>query len=333
MNRMIAWFAENRVAANLLMVLIIVAGVLSIPETRKELIPNISLDLVSITVPYPGASPEETEKAICIRVEERIFDLEGISTLTSNAREDLCTVVAEIDSDYDTRELLNDIKSRVDTITTFPKNVEEPLIQEISIRSSVAGVIISGDTDPMTLKHLAENVRDELTALPSITQVDLVNAKPYEISVELSEASLQQFDLTFDEVAQTVRNASLDLPGGMLKTSSGDVMLRTLGQAYWGEQYEQLVIRANPDGSRVTVADVADVIDGFQDVEFEGEFNGKPGILMTVFRVGDQSVLEIAEDIRNYIDQKRDTLPQGIELNIWSDKSEFFKSRMELLTR
>ncbi|TNF33346.1 MAG: efflux RND transporter permease subunit [Gammaproteobacteria bacterium] len=333
MNRIIAWFAENHVAANLLMVLIVVAGLVSIPETRKELIPNISLGMVNITVPYPGATPEEVEQAICIRIEENVFDVEGIRQLTSSATEDACNVVAEIEPGYDTRNVMDDIKSRVDTITNFPKNAEQPIIREITIKSIVASIVVAGDVDERSLKYLAEQVRDDLTALPSITQVELMNARPYEISIELSEGDLHQYDLTFDEVANSVRNASLDLPGGVMKTQAGDVLLRTLGQAYWGDQYENLVLRANTDGSRILLSDVANVIDGFQDAEYRGEFNGKPGIMMAVYRVGDQNILQMAEDIRDYVADKQTQLPQGVAIAVWQDRSEFFKSRMELLTR
>lgn len=333
MNRMIAWFAENRVAANLMMLLIVVAGILSIPETRKELIPNISLDMVSITVPYPGASPEEVERSVCIRVEESIFDIEGIRKLTTRAREDACVTVADIDSNYVTRDVMDDIKSRIDTITSFPKNTEQPLVKEISIRSTVASVVVSGKVDEVTLKHLAEQVRDELTDLPSMTQVELVNARPYEISIELAEFSLKEFGLSFDEVSRTLNQSSLDLPGGLLKTDNGDVVLRTMGQSYWGEQYENITLRANADGSRVLVSDVAHVVDGFQDAEFRGEFNGEPGILITVYRVGEQNILDISDDIRSYINSKRRQLPDTISINIWQDKSSYFKSRMQLLSR
>lgn len=333
MNRMIAWFAENRVAANLMMLLIVVAGFLSIPDTRKELIPNISLDMVSVTVPYPGASPEEVERSVCIRVEESIFDIEGIRKLTTRAREDACVTVADINSNYVTRDVMDDIKSRIDTITTFPKNTEQPLVKEISIRSTVASIVVSGQVDEVTLKHLAEQVRDELTSLPSMTQVELVNARPYEISIELSEFSLKEFGLSFDEVSRALSQSSLDLPGGVMKTNSGDVVLRTLGQSYWGEQYENLAVRANADGTRVLVSDVAHVVDGFQDAEFRGEFNGEPGILITVYRVGEQNILDISDDIRSYIENKRNQLPDNISLNIWQDRSSYFKSRMQLLSR
>ncbi len=333
MNKMIAWFAENRVAANLMMVLVVVAGMLALKDMRKELIPNISLDLVLVTVPYPGAAPEEVERAVCVRVEEKIFDVEGIRKLTSLAHENACVVTAEISPDYEAREVMDDIKSRIDTITNFPKDAEEPIVQERSIRASVADIVVAGDIDELSLKRLAEEVRDELTNLPSITQVDLINARPYEISIEVSEHNLKQYGLTFDEVAQTINQASLDLPGGLLKTDNGEIFLRTMGQVYWGEQYGQLVLRANEDGSEILVSDVARVVDGFTESDFSGELNGKRGILMTVFRVGDQNILQIAEDIHNYIVDKQKSLPPNIELVVWNDRSKHFKSRMSLLTR
>ena len=333
MNKMIAWFAENRVAANLMMVLVVIAGALAMTETRKELIPNISLDLVLITVPYPGAAPDEVERAVCIRVEEKIFDIEGIRKMVAIARENACVVSVEVEPEYNTRDVMEDIKSRIDTITNFPKDAEQPVVQERTIRASVADIVVAGNIDELSLKRLAEEVRDELTNLPSITQVDLVNARPYEISIEVSELNLKQYGLTFDEVAQRINQASLDLPGGLLKTDSGEVHLRTIGQAYWGEQYEKLVLRANQDGSQILVDDVANVVDGFAESEFSGELNGKPGIMMTVFRVGDQNILQIAEDIRDYITMKQATLPPNIELVVWNDRSKLFKSRMTLLTR
>lgn len=333
MNKLIAWFAENQVAANLTMLLIVVAGVLSLQSTRKELIPNISLDKVSVSIVFPGASPKEVETTICVRIEENIFDIEGIRKLTSRASEGLCNVVASIEAAYNAGEIMDEIKSRIDTVSTFPEQAERAQIREISIKSSVASVVVSGDTDEHTLKRIAETVRDELTEIKGITQVELVNARNYELSIELSESSLHEYDLNFDEVTRAVRSASLDLPAGHLKTDSGDVLLRTQAQAYSGDDFEQLTLRANADGSSIKLADVANVVDGFEDVEFRGEFNGKPGLLITVYRVGEQNILKISDSINQYIKTKSPQLPNGIELNIWQDKSSYFKSRMHLLIR
>ncbi len=333
MNNLIAWFAENRVAANLMMVLIVVAGFLSLQDTRKELIPNISLDMVSVNVLYPGASPEEIERSVCVRVEESIFDIEGIRTLVSRASEGVCNVRADVEPGYETREIMDEIKSRVDTISNFPENVERPIIREISIKTSVANVVVAGSTDEQTLKSIAELVRDEITELDGITQVEIVNARNYELNIELSEGRLHEFDLSFDEVAQAVRSASLDLPGGKLKTSSGDVLLRTQSQSYWADDFKDITLRASADGKLLKLEDVARVVDGFEDVEFEGRFNGEPGILITVYRLGEQNILQISDSIKQYIENKNPQLPQGVTLNVWQDKSDYFKSRMNLLTR
>jgi len=333
MNKLISWFAENQVAANLVMLLIVVAGILSLQSTRKELIPNISLDKVNISIAFPGASPKEVETTICVRVEENIFDIEGIRKITSVASEGVCSVTANIESAYNSRDLMDEIKSRIDTISTFPEQAEQPQIREISIKASVASVVVSGDVDERTLKNVAETVRDELTEIDSITQVELINAKKYELSIELSESSLHEYDLNFDEITNAVKSASLDLPAGSLKTSSGDVLLRTQAQAYSGDDFEQLTLRANADGSLVKLADVATIVDGFEDTKFKGEFNGKSSLLITVYRVGEQNILEISDDIKKYIETKSPQLPNGIELNIWQDKSSYFKSRMYLLIR
>lgn len=333
MNKLIAWFAENQVAANLMMVMIVVAGILSLQSTRKELIPNISLDMVTIGVAYPGATPEEIEQSVCVRIEESIFDIEGIRKLTTKAAESICNVTADIEVNYQAREVMDEIKSRIDAISTLPEQAERPLVREISIKSSVASVVVSGAADERTLKNIAEMVRDELTEIKAITQVELVNARDYELSIELSETSLHEYDLSFDEISKAVRSASLDLSAGHLKTTSGDVLLRTQAQAYSGDDFAQLSLRANKDGSNVLLSDVANVVDGFEDVKFNAEFNGQPGLLVTVYRVGEQSVLEISDSIKKYIKNKSPQLPEGVELNIWQDKSEYFKSRMYLLTR
>ena len=162
MNKMIAWFAENRVAANLMMVLVVIAGALAMTQTRKELIPNISLDLVLITVPYPGAAPDEVERAVCVRVEEKIFDIEGIRKMVTIARENACVVSVEVEPEYNTRHVMDDIKSRIDTITNFPKDAEEPVVQERTIRASVADIVVAGDIDELSLKRLAETVWPDL---------------------------------------------------------------------------------------------------------------------------------------------------------------------------
>lgn len=316
-----------------MMLLIVVAGYLSLQDTRKELIPNISLDMISISVAYPGASPEEIEKSVCVRIEEAIFDIEGIRKLTTRASDGACNIVADIEAAYATRNVMDEVRSRIDAITTFPENVERPVIRDISIKSSVAHVIVSGNTDEFTLKEIAESVRDELTELPEITQVEIVNARKFELNIELSEHRMHEYQMSFDEVASAIRNASLDLPAGKIDTHSGDVLLRTEGQAYWASEYQDVVLRAQQDGQQIRLSDVANVVDGFEELSFQGRFNSHPGVLITVYRLGNQNILEISDQVKNYLEEKRARLPEEVSLDIWQDKSDYFKSRMNLLIR
>ena len=333
MKRAVAWFAENSVAANLLMVIILVAGIITISNVKKEIFPEMSLDMISIRVPYLGAAPEEVEEGVCVRIEEAIQGLEGIKKITSTASEGMGSVMVEVLPSHDTRELLDDVKSRVDAIETFPDETEKPVIREMIVRNQVINVAISGEADEITLKRLGEQVRDEITALPGITNVDLATARPYEISIEVSEEALRRHQLTFDDVARAVRNTSLDLPGGSVKTASGEILLRTKGQAYIGEEFARIVLLSRPDGTRLTVGDVATVVDGFAETDQRARFNGQPAVLVQVFRVGDQNAIEVADTVKQYVSQAQARMPQGISLTVWLDYSDFLRSRTELLVR
>jgi len=330
MNGLISWFGENKVAAKLLMVFILVAGALSLPETRKETLPNISLDLITISVAYPGASPEDVENSIINRVESVIYDLEGIRSVSSRAQEHLGVVTADIAYGYDSRELLEDIKSRVEGISSLPTDAERPVINVVSVRNLVARVIVSGAADEVSLKTLAEKIKSDLIALPGISQIELAS-RPFEISIEVSELALRRYGLGFGEVAAAVRKNSLDVPTGVIKTSQGDVSIKATGQAYRGGQFEDIVVRATPDGARVFVGDIAKVDDGFKEGVGNSEFNGKPAIALSVYRVGNQSILEISRALHDYVENPGTFIPHGIKLDIWQDSSSYFKSRMDLL--
>ncbi len=334
MNKLIAWFAANSVAANLLMVFIIIAGILSLPQIRKETFPSVSLDTITISVVYPGASPSEVEQSVCMRIEEAIFDVQGIQEMDSTSNENVCNVSVEVLKGFNIEDLYNDIKTRVDAITSLPLEAEKPNIAANSTRrNTVLSLIIAGPADELSLKNLAEHIRDGLLESPSITQVEMYNVKPYEVSIEVSDRSLRAYNLSFTEVADTLRRASLDLAGGVIKTLGGDVLLRTQGQLRQGDQFASVPLRAKTDGTYVTVGEVANVIDGLQQTDMEGRFNGQPAVLLTVSRVGEQSVLEVSQQVNDYIEKTRPLLPKGISLNIWQDRSKMFKDRLQLLTR
>ncbi|HVR36616.1 MAG TPA: efflux RND transporter permease subunit, partial [Methylomirabilota bacterium] len=288
---------------------------------------------ISVSVLHPGAAPEEVEEGVCVRIEEAIQGLDGIKRIRSTAREGSGTVIVELLPGTDPRSALDDVKARVDAIETFPEEAEKPVIQEIILRSQVISVAVSGHAPEATLKRLGEQVRDEITSLPGVTQAELVVARPYEVSIEVSEESLRRFELTFDEVARAVRRASLDLPGGSLKTDGGEFLLRVKGQAYRAPAFEAIPLRAQADGSRLMLGDVARVVDGFAETDQEARFNGAPAVAVQVFRVGNQNALTLADTVRNYAETAQARMPDGITLTAYQDYSEYLRSRLNLLLR
>jgi multidrug efflux pump subunit AcrB len=329
----IDWFARNGVAANLLMVLIIAGGLVALPQIQQKSFPDINIEVVMITVPYLGAAPEEVEQGVCIRIEEEIQGINGIEKLSSTAAEGACTVGAELMSGYPIDRALSEIKNAVDGISTFPVETEKPIINHYAIKRTALQLALSGPADERTLKLLGERLRDDISALPGVTQVELANARSDEISIEVPEASLRRHGLSFDQVVAAVRRSSLDLPGGAIKTADGEILLRTKGQAYRGGEFERIVVLTRPDGTRLTLGEVASVRDGFEEEDRFARFDGEPAVLITVYRVGDQRVIELVETVKAYVDEARATLPEGISLTVWSDGSRSLRDRLDILVR
>ena len=333
MRGMIDWFARNSVAANLMMAFILVSGALATTNVREESFPEIELDRINVEVPYLGAAPEEVEEAVNVRIEEAIQGIDGIKQIQSTASEGMGSVMIELDLGADARRVVDEVKGNIDAITTFPIETEKPIAREMTMRQQVVDVAISGDVDPFTLKQVAERVRDELTAIPEITQVDIVSAPPYEISIEVSEDDLRRHGMTFDQVAQAVRRSSLDLPGGSVRTERGEILLRTIGQAYRGAEFENLVLWTRADGSRLRLGDVATVVDGFEETDQRARFDVEPAMMVSVFRTGDQSAIELAGLVNEYVDEARSRLPAGISLTVWQDMAEILSSQRSHMLR
>ena len=333
MKNAIEWFARNSVAANLLMVLIMGGGLFLISSIRMEIFPEFSSDIISVSMVYRGAAPEEVEEAVCVRIEEAVQGLDGIKRLTSTASENIGTVSIEVDPSADLRKLLDDVKARVDAITTFPAETEKPIIREITNRRQAINVAISGPADEKTLKTIGERVRDDIAAIPGITQVNLANTRPYEIAIEVSESALRRYGLTFGEIALAVRRFSIDLPGGGIRTQSGEILLRTKGQAYRGDEFESIVLRTRPDGTHLRLGDVATVNDGFAETDQSAQFDAEPTVIVQVYRVGDQNALDITEKVKAYIEEAQARMPDGIKLTVWSDFSRVLRGRLDLMLR
>lgn len=332
MNNMIAWFAQNKVAANLLMILILFAGLFSAQSTKKAILPNINMDVVMITIPYPGASSVAVEEGVVWRVESVLAGISGINTCESFARENAAVVKCVISTGYDAREVKENIKSQVESIDGFPSHVERPVVRLIAFhREPVATIVLSGEADVRSLKGLAESVRNDLLDYAEISQVEISNVPNSEISIEVSELAMQRYGLSFSELAAAIKQQSVNIAAGSIDTDSGSTMVKTVGQAYTAAQYEDLVVRSLPDGGRVLIKDVATVTEGYQAKASVSKFNAKPAVFLYVYRSGNQNILKIASILRSYVKNPGTYLPESISIDISQDISYYFKSRVELL--
>ena len=331
---MISWFARNSVAANLLMVAIAVGGLLALKSAvTLEVFPPSEPRLINVNVSLRGATPEDVELGVAVRVEEAVQDLEGIDQIISRSVEGGTTVSIEVEPDYDPRVLLEDVKSRVDAINTLPIDAERPVISLATRRFDVIEVVIGSEYGERETREFAEQVRDDLLRVDGISQVELEAVRRYEIAIEASQDQLRRFGLTLSDLAQAVRESSLDLSAGNVRTLGGDVLIRSKGQAYTREEFESIVVLTNPDGSIVRVGDVATVLDAFEEESVKTRFDGRVAALIGVSRVGDQSAIEIADKVRAYIDDRQEMLPVGFSLGYWDDNSVVLKNRLGLLTQ
>ena len=333
LNGGIAWLARNPVAANLLMVLIVAAGLLAATEIVDEAFPQADLDVIGIDVPYLGAAPEDVETGVVLRVEEAVQNIEGIRRIQSTANPGSASVRLDLELGADARRVLDEVTTAVQGIRTFPAATEEPIVREPIVRNQVLVIAVSGAVDVAALKSIAEQARDELLTLSEVSQVDVAGVPPYEISIEVSEAALRAYQLTFDDVTHAVRRSSIDIPGGSVRSERGDILLRTIGQAYRGTEYENLVLLARPDGTRLLLGDVATVVDGFAETEQLARFDQAPAVMLYLFRSGGQSTTETSAAVHDYIDRVRPRLPDGIELTIWQDQSLAIDDRLAIMLR
>jgi len=325
----IAWFAANHVAANLLMILIIVAGLISANGIRKETNPVFELNMIQVRVPYLGAAPQEVEEGVVIKIEEAIQDLQGIKRIRSNSFEGSGNVTIEVKQDADLAQVLSDVKTRIDAISTFPALTEKPVIYKQEVNNPVVMVALNGDITPLTRKALGNEVRDELLQLPSVNKVIYFGDRPYEISVQVSERTLREYGLTMSEISQAIKNSSVDLPGGTIKSDGGDILLRTKGQVYTGQEFGALVLRTFPDGTRLTLSDIATINDGFVESEGYGRFNGNPTATLQVVAGAQQNEIETSQAVKDYIAEKSKTLPDGIRMDVWIDLPKYLEGSLD----
>ena len=356
MKSIAKWSIKNTVAVNLIMVFIIVGGLFTVMKMRREMFPQFALDMIVVSVDYPGSSPEEVEEGICIKVEEQIEGIEGIDRIISTAREGNGEVLVELESGSDVQKVLDEIKAEVDRIDTFPDEAEEPLVLEIINRDPTIYIAAYGDVAEINLRQAAEKIRDDLlderivsqleaeaqkgflSALKFkqpevITQIELVGVRDYEIAIEVSEDNLRRYGLSFDQVVSAVQAGSIDLPGGKIKTAQGEILVRSKGQLYTGKEFESIPLITLSDGTVVRLGQVAHVIDGFADVDIKARFNGKPAAVVRISRTSEQDIIEIANIARNYVAAHDHQVNKDIALAIWGDLSILVRDRIDLMLR
>ena len=276
MNGIIRWFTYNDVAANLLMLLIILAGLYALPKIPMEILPQYEYDVINIRIANPGATPKEMERDVVMRVEEAIHDLPGIKEIVSTAVEGTSTVDVEIARGYNTRDIMDDLKTRIDAINSFPDAIERPDIKIVQRNHDVISVVVSAAINERDLRRIGEKVRDDILTLNGISQVELKGVRPYEISIEISEQQLKRYGLSFTEISRAINRSSLNVSAGTIKSKGGDILLSSRGQAYSQEDFDKIVIRSGEQGARLQLGDIATISDGFMEGNLASIYQGNP---------------------------------------------------------
>ena len=329
----ISWFVGNPVASNLLMWIFLVGGLLSYLNLNQEEFPDIDVGIIQVSVPYLGATPEESETGVCLRIEEALEGAEGIQRLATTAREGGCDATVELTSDADLNRSLNDVKGRVDAITTFPAETEKPIVRAFSSSGNVMTIALISDADDHFLKNIAEDIRNELIDLEEISIVNIEYLRPLEISIEVSEYILRQYGLTLDQVSRAIAQASLDLPGGTIRADSGEILLRTKGQVYSGDEYRDIVVRSYPDGTQLRLGDIATVRDDFEEGYLDARIDGVSAAIIDVLRVGEEDIVRAARQVRSWMDENAASLPQGVRLEVLMDAALATQERIGTVAR
>ncbi|MEM9253992.1 MAG: efflux RND transporter permease subunit [Pseudomonadota bacterium] len=327
----IAWFAYNPVAANLLMLIIILVGLGSAFTLQRALFPVIDFNIVWLEASYPGAAPEEVEQGVVLKIEEAINDLEGIKRVESDSFESRAVMMIEPQDGADLGKLLDDIQNRVDAITHFPEEAEKPIISQPEILFPALVLQLSGDIDERSMKALADQLRRDLLTYQDVSAASVVGAREYEIAIEISEQLLREYHLTLGDVANRIAASSLDLPAGAVRTENGDIMLRTMGQAYVQQDFENIVLKTWPDGTRLLLGDIATVSDGFVDGSGFSLFNGQYSLGINVFSMGKQDIIKTADAAKAFVADRSASLPKGVKLDVWSDSTYYLKGRLVMM--
>jgi multidrug efflux pump subunit AcrB len=333
MKRVIAAFARNTVFANIILVLIFMAGGFATMSMIRETFPEFSLDMITISVPYPGADPEEVEEGISRKIEEALEGLEGVKQYTSHSSENVGTTIIEVKEDYDVSDVLERVRSKVNAISSFPVDAEKPVITELMLKDPVMLLYFSAEMSERRIKEWSEIIKDEMQQLPEVSKVGIFGARDYEINIEISEERLCKFGLTFNMVVDAIRRSSLNLSGGTIRTQGEEIRVRTMGRKYTGKALSSIVVLAKPEGEIITLDRVAFINDGFKEDPIDAKINGTPSVVIMVYKTQEQDALVISKAVRQFIFQKQQQLPAGSNVKILFDNTDMLRSRIDLLVR
>lgn len=327
----IAWFARNSVAANLLMIVLILMGLYSAMTIRKQMFPQIEINWININITYRGAAPQDVEEAITVKLEEALATVQGIERLITRSNRGSASASIEVMEGYDVQEVLDEVNTAVDSISSFPDGMERPQISRVKYRQEVMYVSLYGDLNNFDLKRMGEEIYNELRALPDISIVDYYSGASYEIAIELDRDKLHEYNLTFQEVAQALRNWSTNQSAGQIRTEDGFISVRVENQAYIGEEFERLPLRTAEDGTRILLGDVAEVNDGFEEGINYTKLNGHNAVTFFVGATKDQSITDVSETVKAYLAERNQTLPEGVSLDAWVDFTYYLNGRLNMM--
>ena len=329
---LIGWFARNPVAANLIMVLVFFAGSLSLINISKEIFPRSETKIISIGAPYPGAAPVEVEKGVILPMESALEGLKGIKKITSAADRDYARIYLEIEANEDINEVMSQVENRIDSITNLPDDLEKPTVKRLERNLWGMGVAVYGDMTKREKKVIGDEIYDDLLALPEVKELQLWGAGTYEISIEVRENRLRELNLTLSEVASAVRSSSLDLPAGIIRAEAGNILVRTEGKAYIGEDFENIVLRSEVDGTQLLLSDVADVRDEFTETIANDRFDRKNTIVVGIFSLEDQNLLDISKAVHAYVEKKQQSMPSKLSISVFDDEAYSLNGRLTMMS-
>ncbi len=329
---LIAWFANNHVAANILMLMFVIGGLISLSHMRSETFPTVDPRMISINVSYPGATPYEAEDGITSRVEDALSGINGVKRIQSTASEGNGSIRVELEEFADADDVYKDVETAIDSLSSFPpENAERPVITKVKPTPSVMTLALYGSVSEYTLKYWVETIENEIKQLPGVALTGVSGIRDYQISIEIPESALREYGLDLQDIRDVITQFSIDIPAGNIEAQQGDILLRIQEKRYSGEEFGNIILRTLPDGSILRIKDVGTIVDGFEDINLVSKFNGERAAFIEVSRNQSEDTLAIANQVKGYLDTV--TLPKGLNLSLQKDETVNLKDRISLMMR